>query len=429
LQPPRRINTATTSHVNLVHPDEATHALGLASTQGSEHFATQDDEPLELHERVHHGHGYHRRRHQRGDNHRNDDGSVASSNGPMIPAIVNGRVYSNPPHVAGSSSDHDNGALENKPESLLRQSPSSSPETHPESRPQSLQSPPLQPIVRPASPQNRPSGPKKKSNKNLPGISYAPYAHDNECKTAEQIAADVTTFTGVCSFVRIYGVDCEQIEHIYEPAKRAGLRLFLGIYDIGNVEGSVHTITASPVGRDWAVVHTISVGNERVNSAQSSTDQVVAAVDAARSTAGYGGSVVAVDTFVATRANPDLCNRSDYCAINAHAFFTGTIEARHAGDWLAEQVASVRTALADKAQRIVVAETGWPHAGAPNAASVPGLKEQADALANIRARSKDNLGDIILFSAFNDLWKPATEGTFFAEPWWGIGGGNSTSDE
>ena len=52
--------------------------------------------------------------------------------------------------------------------------------------------------------------------------------------------------------------------------------------------------------------------------------------------------------------------------------------------------AVVRARLADPAQRIVVAETGWPHRGDTNGACVPSLANQAAALAAaLEAKARD----------------------------------------
>jgi exo-beta-1,3-glucanase (GH17 family) len=263
-----------------------------------------------------------------------------------------------------------------------------------------------------------------------PGISYTAYRADHGCKSASDIKDDFEDINGLYSVVRIYGTDCDQVPHVYAAAKPQGIKLFLGIWDINDVDNEADKII-SAINGDWDMVHTVSVGNELVNNGQASTGQVVGAVNQARTllrAAGYPGPVVAVDTFIATEANPDLCNESDYCAVNAHAFFDSTISADEAGKWLQSTVQRIKSVIASPHQRIVITETGWPTNGVSNGLAVPGISEQKAALDSIKEAFADNPGDIVLFSAFNDMWKTESMATFNADQWWGINGATSRCD-
>lgn len=262
------------------------------------------------------------------------------------------------------------------------------------------------------------------------GISYAPYRASHECKTKQDIEQDFQRFASNYSVVRIYGTDCDQVRNVYSAAKTYGIRVFLGIWEPTAVEDEVGKIV-SGVNGDWNLIHTISVGNELVNNGQASPGQVIKAVKSARSSlraAGYQGPVVAVDTFVAVQAHPELCEESDYCAVNAHAFFDSTCSASDAGEWLQNTVSNVKSALSVP-KMIVVTETGWPTKGDRNGMAIPGLENQEAALDSIKREFVDSPGNVILFSAFNDLWKQKSLATFNADQYWGIGGAVSTSDE
>lgn len=229
--------------------------------------------------------------------------------------------------------------------------------------------------------------------------------------------------------MRIYGTDCNQVPNVYKSAKSMGVKVMLGIWNIHKVEDEASKIIAG-LGGDWDIVHSISVGNELVNNGQAHPAQVIKAVRQAREVlrkAGYKGPVVTVDTFIATEKYPELCEESDYCAINAHAFFDSTMEAKDAGKWLEKTVKQVKSKLS-KPKHIVVTETGWPMNGAVNGLAVPGLENQKLAIDSIKKTFADHPGDIMLFSAFNDLWKEKTMTTFNADQYWGIGGAISRVD-
>lgn len=63
-----------------------------------------------------------------------------------------------------------------------------------------------------------------------------------------------------------------------------------------------------------------------------------------------------------------------------------------------------------------VLEAGWPSAGQPNGAGVPGVAEQKSAIASI---AKELPGLVTFFSYRNDLWK--APGAFGVEPNFGCG--------
>jgi exo-beta-1,3-glucanase (GH17 family) len=73
----------------------------------------------------------------------------------------------------------------------------------------------------------------------------------------------------------------------------------------------------------------------------------------------------------------------------------------------------------------MVTESGWPWKGNKNGLAIPGLGEQDIALKSIKAAFSSKPEDLILFSAFNDLWKPLEAKTFFVERYWGISGASS----
>lgn len=261
------------------------------------------------------------------------------------------------------------------------------------------------------------------------GVSYTAYRADQQCKSQEDIDNDFQKMAGIFSIVRIYGTDCDQIPKVYKAAKANGMKMFLGIWSPAAVKDEASKII-SGINGDWAIVDTVSVGNELVNNGQESPRSILEAVDEARSAlraAGFQGPVVTVDTFNAAIAHPELCDESDRCTINAHAFFDSTIAAEQAGTWLRNTVSQVRDAISTP-KKIVVAETGWPMRGKANGMAIPSLENQKLALESIKKEFASTPGDVILFSAFNDLWKQKNAATFDADQYWGIDGAVSSCD-
>lgn len=253
------------------------------------------------------------------------------------------------------------------------------------------------------------------------GIAYAPYQSGGGCKSQDEVNADLAKFKGF-DIVRIYGVDCNQVTTVLSAARSVGMKVFLGITNINNVSGDLANMI-SQVNGDWSDVDTVAIGNEVVNQGLSSAADVVSALGTARGIlkgAGYTGSIVTVDTFNAIIDNPELCQNSDYCAANCHAFFDPSTSAEGAGDFVYKQAQAVGQAAGGK--NVVITESGWPSAGSCNGAACPGAQPQQQALSSLKSKFTAN---IFLFTAFNDCWK--APGQYGVEQHWGMLGEGNTS--
>jgi exo-beta-1,3-glucanase (GH17 family) len=306
------------------------------------------------------------------------------------------------------------------------------------------------------------------------GVSYSPYRGDGNCKSQEELNNDFDRISLAYNLVRIYGVDCNQIALVkasverrkqQHPLKRqqqqeqkqeqeqgegegedqfrtapphpnGDMRMFAGIFDLSNLPNDVNTIIQTAAG-DWSDFDTISIGNELVNDGKNTPAEVVNAVNTARTTlraAGYQGPVVTVDTFNQMIDHPELCQASDYCAANCHAFFDNAQSAANAGKYVREQADKITAAAngngnnqgqdrggaddRNSFKRTVITESGWPYAGQSNGAAVPSRQNQRAAILSLMHEFPE--GDLILFSAFDDKWKTDNAGTFGTEKYWGF---------
>ncbi|QLL30221.1 hypothetical protein HG536_0A00380 [Torulaspora globosa] len=248
------------------------------------------------------------------------------------------------------------------------------------------------------------------------GITYSPYTSSGSCKSASEVKADLASLTDY-PVLRLYGVDCDQVANVLQ-AKSPSQKLFLGIFNVGQIQDGVQTI-ASAVEKygSWNDIVTVSVGNELVNGGQATPSQVgqyISTAKSALSAAGYTGSVVSVDTFIAVINNPELCKYSDYMAVNAHAYFDKNTVASDAGTWLLQQIQRVYTACGGE-KTVVVTESGWPSQGQTYGVAVPSKQNQKAAVESI---IKSCGSDTYLFTAFNDLWK--ADGPYGVEKYFGV---------
>lgn len=248
------------------------------------------------------------------------------------------------------------------------------------------------------------------------GITYSPYNADGSCKSASEVASDLSALTDF-GIIRLYGVDCDQVSNVLQ-AKTSSQKLFLGIYYVDAIESGVETIKAAVEEYgSWDDIYTVSIGNELVNDGEATVSQISEYVSTGRSAleaAGYTGPVVSVDTFVAVINNPGLCNYSDYMAVNAHAYFDKYTVAANAGPWLLQQIQRVWSACGGK-KDVVIVESGWPSKGDTYGVAVPSKANQKAAISSIIETCGD---DTILFTAYNDYWK--ADGDYGVEKYWGI---------
>ena len=248
------------------------------------------------------------------------------------------------------------------------------------------------------------------------GITYSPYNSDGSCKSLEQVKADFADISGY-PVVRLYGVDCNQVANVLQ-AKGADQKLFLGLYYMDQIDAGVQTMAdaISQYG-SWDDVYTVSVGNELVNSGEATPAQVgqyVATARSALTAAGYTGPIVAVDTFIAVIEHPELCQYSDYMGVNAHAYYNKITPAPESGEWVLQQIQRVWTACGGS-KNVFITETGWPSRGDTYGVAVPSKPNQIAAVDSIKQVCGN---DVILFSAYNQLWK--NPGPWNVEQYWGI---------
>lgn len=248
------------------------------------------------------------------------------------------------------------------------------------------------------------------------GITYSPYTSSGGCKSLSEVQSDLAELTDY-EIIRLYGVDCSQVEFVLQ-AKLAAQKLFLGIYYVDAIEAGISEIAAAIESYgSWDDVYTVSIGNELVNGGSATVDQVASYVSTGRSaltSAGYTGPVVSVDTHVAVLANTGLCEISDYIAINAHAYFDYNTAAADAGTWLLTQIERVYSACGSS-KNVLVTESGWPHQGDTYGQAIASPEAQAAAIASLKETCHDS---VILFTAFDDLWK--ADGYLNCEKYWGF---------
>ncbi|ETN37838.1 uncharacterized protein HMPREF1541_07461 [Cyphellophora europaea CBS 101466] len=237
------------------------------------------------------------------------------------------------------------------------------------------------------------------------GICYDMINAQTQCKTADQVNQDFAFLSqNGYKMVRTYDVGCN-IGIVATAAAAHGMKVFAGINSISNVAGDLQKLI-NYINGNWAAVDTVNIGNEQVNQGAASASQVTAAVAQGRAMlqkAGFSGNVVTVDVFNQFIANPSLGSNSDYIAANAHGFFDTTNSAANNGNWLQKEYTQLKSIANGK--KVVITESGWPHAGSANGGASADPGSQSTAIAAIKTAFADKQDSLYVFQAYDAKYK------------------------
>lgn len=261
------------------------------------------------------------------------------------------------------------------------------------------------------------------------GTTYTPFKADGSCRTVDQIKEDISNLAGF-ELLRLYSNDCSVVQYAAEvfPGK-----LIVAVNDISSKDGISNDLYSIAASLGFAgttfneKVHSVVVGNELVYNKWYTADDVVNFISEARSIFPYfPGQWTTGETVSSFYGNPQLCSAVDYVGINNHPFFDHQTSAT-AGDYVLSHIEAVAQFCkehgADK--KVVTLETGWPWKGDTwEGTAVASSQDQTIAINNI-ANSAGN--DCIAYSAYNELWRLATENGGIAQAWGFLGNAPSSA--
>ncbi|KIV96267.1 hypothetical protein, variant [Exophiala mesophila] len=266
-----------------------------------------------------------------------------------------------------------------------------------------------------------PGGNKDVGNMGGLGVCYELIDGAVKCKSSSVLNSEFAFLKSQgFSRVRVYDIGCP-LGDVAAAASQQGLSLIAGLNTVGNVAGDLAKLVGM-LSNYWSVVDTIVIGNEVVNNNPGLAGAVVAGLSTARSVlsaAGFNGHIVTVDTFIAHAGHPELCAASDYCAVNAYAFFDANTAAADAGNFVLNTAIGMVQKIANGKQ-IVVTESGWPWQGQSNGKAIPSRENQQTAIASLRAAFAGSSIPLFLFQAYDASYK--APGHLGVEPYFGIYG-------
>ncbi|KAI6093765.1 glycoside hydrolase family 17 protein [Hypoxylon rubiginosum] len=246
------------------------------------------------------------------------------------------------------------------------------------------------------------------------GISYTPYetSESGGCKSASEVEKDIAAIASAgVTTIRVYSTDCDTLPNVGSACKKHGLKMVLGIFiDSPGCDASNPSVTeqisAIKSWAQWDMVDLISVGNEAVFHGYCQPSELASLITKCQGEfSGYSGPYTTAETvniWQQSDFSSAICGVVDVAGANAHAFFNTETDASQAGQFVKGQLEIVSDICKGKSG--IILETGWPQAGNAMGLAVPGVAQQAEAIASIVKECGDKA---ILFSLTSDKWKSA----------------------
>jgi glucan 1,3-beta-glucosidase len=158
----------------------------------------------------------------------------------------------------------------------------------------------------------------------------------------------------------------------------------------------------------------LAVGNEVILRGEMEEGELIELIQEVR-TAVPDVPVGYVDAYFLFAAHPAITEACDYVPINCYPFWEKKPLEQSVG-YAREMVRRVHEIAAERP--VVIAETGWPTAGAPVGPAEPSLRNMALYFLNVLAWTDEEELPLFWFSAYDEDWKVGPEGDCGA--YWGL---------
>ncbi len=245
----------------------------------------------------------------------------------------------------------------------------------------------------------------------LAGLAYGP-DHAGQGPTTgafpsdEEVQADLLTLASLTHYIRIYS-STGPARAIIQAAGATRVCVALGISLGSNPAANAAEMLAGEQLASYSAVHALIVGNEVLRSGDLSEGQLRAAIEQVRARLGRAVPLTTAEQPEQWLEHPDLAKVVDFITVHIYPFWQG-ISIDSAIDFLDKEYQKIERAFPGK--RIVIGETGWPSAGPPHGAAVPGAENQARYLRAFIDWAQVHRVQYFYFDAFDEDWKVHEQG-------------------
>ena len=267
--------------------------------------------------------------------------------------------------------------------------------------------------AQPSSP--APPAPSSSSNGGFPtngnkwAFAYTPYTSSGQCKTADEVMADIAIIAGKGFLaVRLYATDCSGLQNVGAACQANNIKMIIGVFieasGISGAQAQVTEIAEWGQSGMWEIVILAVIGNEAIFNNYCTPEELAGFISSTKSTwqqSGYNGPCTTTEPLSILQQHAgSLCDVIDVVAANIESFFNSNVVAEQAGTFVAEQLELVGQCCPGlEAYNL---ESGWPSGGQPNGQAVPGPQEQQAALLDIMEKAGSRT---CFFSFADDSWK------------------------
>jgi len=240
----------------------------------------------------------------------------------------------------------------------------------------------------------------------LAGLAYGP-SHADQDPTAgvfpsdEEIQADLPTLASVTHYILTYNAT-GPARAIIQAAETTHVCVALGISLGRDPVANTAEMLAGEQLASHSAVHALVVGNEVLLRSDLSEEQLRAAIEQVRARLGRAVPLTTAEPPDQWLKHPDLAKVVDFITVHIYPFWQG-IAIDTAMDFLDKEYQKIEKAFPGK--HIVIGETGWPSAGPPKGAAVPGDENQARYLRAFIDWARAHNVQYFYFDAFDEEWK------------------------
>lgn len=222
------------------------------------------------------------------------------------------------------------------------------------------------------------------------GLNYdrrqAPDWDPTQCKTRDQVFADVKAIAEIANSVRVYDISVRPNCHtrdLLEAAKQAGITVALGMWtgkeeqafeaELADLENLLQNnlIDDNVVG--------IHVGSEALHRRDYSADTAVKYLKRVREVmATYGQTdlpLTITDTLDKYYSNPQILAAVDYASVNVFPFWE-KVDVRVGTAAMLDKLRALRTQAEKLGKQVVLGETGWASDGKDSRTAIVSLDNQ-----------------------------------------------------
>ncbi|EGZ11308.1 hypothetical protein PHYSODRAFT_338028 [Phytophthora sojae] len=258
-------------------------------------------------------------------------------------------------------------------------------------------------------------------NVKFPGVNYIPRKGQDwepdsaKCKSTAEMQKDLNALSAVADKVRIYSlIDCNQAETILPAAKKAGLKVDLGIWTTFNhstlekEKTKLASLIDAGLYDDNVIGFDVAIYMYEKFEVDTAISYVKEIRDYLRSR-GKNTPVTLADTYdVYTEKVVDAV---DYVAVNYQSFMYGDDVNESVANTL-KDLKDLRVLAASKGKKFVISETGWSSGGFHQGVGVATPATQAKYFSDLYQVSRSHNFDFYWYFAFDTTFRTEIENDF-----------------